>query len=56
MIRLRDVAPLLAAGVVLGCSPVVDTGNSPDAAIDAPDTTRPMIGWPSTRTSIRRTD
>lgn len=42
MICLRDVS-LLAVAALIGCSPVVDPSNSPDAQIDAPDTTAPGI-------------
>lgn len=36
-------ASLLTAGLLFGCSPVDDSSNSPDAAVDAPDTTAPTI-------------
>jgi hypothetical protein len=50
MICLRDVAGFLAAAFMISCSPLVDTGNTPDAAVD----TAPMITVANPAASSRR--
>jgi hypothetical protein len=42
-LRLTHLAPMLAAGALVGCSPVEDAANSPDASIDAADVAGPAI-------------